>query len=263
MPIIAPLLSLIKIPHLRFLAIPLIMGLIYFVKKEAACFMEKHLGYRACIFDLDGTLANTLYSIAHFGNTALKAFGFSTIAPENYRTLVGNGADVLMQRMLSAVGASLSPEELLAFRREYDRLYESDPMKLVTAYDGLPQLISQLKEMGFMLGVLSNKPDNMTRFIVEKLYGGLFHRVQGQLPDVPKKPNPQAVLDMAAGFRLSPREILYVGDSGVDMQTGLNGGMDPCGVLWGFRSKEELLENGAKYLVKNAGELLAVATSEL
>lgn len=223
--------------------------------------MEKHLGYRACIFDLDGTLANTLFSIAYFGNTTLKAFGLPPIEPEAYRLLVGNGADVLMQRMLSSVGASLSPEELSAFRQEYDRLYESDPMKLVTAYEGLPELIARLKERGFQLGVLSNKPDNMTRFVVERLYGSLFDKVQGQLPNIPKKPNPQAVLDMAAGFRLSPREILYVGDSGVDMQTGANAGMDTCGVLWGFRSKAELLENGAKYLAQTAEELLAIASS--
>ncbi len=211
--------------------------------------------YRACIFDLDGTLANTLYSIAYFGNTALQSFGLPPIEAETYKTLVGNGADVLLRRMLQKVGATFSEEEFRSLRKEYDRLYESDPMKLVTSYEGLTELLARLKKEGLLLGVLSNKPDNMTRYVAESLYPDTFHHIQGQQENVPKKPDPTAALSIAKEFHLSPREILYVGDSGVDMQTGNNAGMDPCGVLWGFRGKQELLENGAKHLAETAGEL--------
>ncbi len=227
----------------------------YFQKYYRKLKNMKNTNYQACIFDLDGTLANTLESIAYFGNSTLEAFGFPPIPAEEYRYLVGNGADVLMKRMLFAVGASLSKEEFRKFREEYDRRYESEPMRLVTAYPGLWELLGGWKARGLRLGVLSNKPDNMTRAIVRELYGDLFDLVQGQKAGVPKKPDPAAVLEMAQRFSLPPEQILYIGDSGVDMETGRNAGMDPCGVLWGFRDREELLTYGAKYLVSSAHEL--------
>ncbi len=211
--------------------------------------------YRACIFDLDGTLANTLESIACFGNGTLEAFGLPPIPSEEYKYLVGSGADTLMKRMLARVGAELSEEELRRFRAEYDRRYESEPMKLVTAYPGLPGLLKELRGRGIRLGVVSNKPDNMTSAIVRELYGGLLDSVHGQREGVPKKPDPAAVLETAGELGVPPERVLYVGDSGVDMETGKNAGMDPCGVLWGFRDREELLAHGAKYLAANAEEL--------
>lgn len=215
----------------------------------------KDTSYRACIFDLDGTLANTLRSIAYFGNGALEAFGLPPIDPEEYKHLVGNGADLLMRRMLKRVGAEFSEEEILRFRAEYDRRYESEPMKLVEAYPGLQELLSGLRAQGIRLGVLSNKPDNMTRAIAAALYPGLIQAVHGQRAGVPTKPDPTAVLALAEELGARPGEILYVGDSGVDMDTGRSAGMDPCGVLWGFRSREELLAHGALYLAADAAEL--------
>ncbi len=211
--------------------------------------------YKACIFDLDGTLADTLQSIACFGNGTLNAFGYPSIDPEEYKLLVGNGADMLIRRMLARVGAGLSEAEIKNFRAEYDRRYESRPMHLVTAYPGLQGLLSKLKSNGVKLGVLSNKPDNMTRAIVSKLYGDTPGAVRGQLPGVPAKPDPTAALAMARELGVSPGDVLYIGDSGVDMDTAKNAGMDSCGVLWGFRTEEELLEHGAKYLAGDAAAL--------
>lgn len=218
--------------------------------------------YRACIFDLDGTLANTLESIAYFGNGALAAFGLPAIPAEEYKLLVGNGADTLLRRMARRVGAELSEERHRELRAEYDRRYESEPMKLVTAYPGLPELLSELKQRGLRLGVVSNKPDNMTNYIAQALYGGLLDAVHGQREGVPKKPDPAAVLETAAELGVSPAEVLYAGDSGVDMETGRNAGMAPCGVLWGFRDREELLSHGAEYLAANAEELRAIILGE-
>ena len=211
--------------------------------------------YKACIFDLDGTLADTLKSIACFGNGTLNAFGYPSIDPEEYKLLVGNGADMLIRRMLARVGAGLSEGEIKNFRAEYDRRYESRPMHLVTAYPGLQGLFSKLKSNGVKLGVLSNKPDNMTRAIVSKLYGDTPGAVHGQLPGVPAKPDPTAALAMARELGVSPGDVLYIGDSGVDMDTAKNAGMDSCGVLWGFRTEGELLEHGAKYLAGDAAAL--------
>lgn len=217
--------------------------------------------YRGCIFDLDGTLANTLNSIAYFGNGALRQFGLPEIDPEDYRLLVGNGADVLIARMAAHVGAELSAQELIALRAEYDRRYESEPMKLVTPYPGIKALLAELKARGIKIGVISNKPDNMTCCIVSELFGGLVDRVHGQRPGVPKKPDPTAVLETAAAFGLAPKEVLYVGDSGVDMETGKNAKMDACGVLWGFRGREELLAHGAVYLAEDAAALSSILLS--
>lgn len=211
--------------------------------------------YSACIFDLDGTLADTLHSIAHFGNGTLEAFGYPPIDPIEYKQLVGNGADLLMRRMLARVGAKLSEEELKRFRAEYDRRYADDPMALVGAYPGLPYMLPRLRESGMKLGVLSNKPDDMTRAIVAGLYPGIFHAVHGQREGIPTKPDPAAVLALAEELGAAPGGVLYIGDSGVDMDTAKNAGMDSCGVLWGFRSKEELLEHGAMYLAGDPAEL--------
>ena len=211
--------------------------------------------YSACIFDLDGTLADTLHSIAHFGNGTLEAFGYPPIDPIEYKQLVGDGADLLMRRMLARVGAKLSEEELKRFRAEYDRRYADDPMALVGAYPGLPYVLPRLRESGMKLGVLSNKPDDMTRAIVAGLYPGIFHAVHGQREGIPTKPDPAAVLALAEELGAAPGGVLYIGDSGVDMDTAKNAGMDSCGVLWGFRSKEELLEHGAMYLAGDPAEL--------
>lgn len=213
------------------------------------------MSYRACIFDLDGTLADTLHSIAYFGNGTLAAFGYPSIAPEEYKLMVGNGADLLMRRMLARVGADLPEEGVKKFRAEYDRRYAADPMALVGAYPGLPYVLPRLREAGLKLGVLSNKPDDMTRAITAQLYNGVFHAVYGQRPGIPTKPDPAAVLALANELGVSPADVLYIGDSGVDMDTAHNAGMDSCGVLWGFRSREELEAHGAMYLAGDPAEL--------
>ena len=218
--------------------------------------------FDACIFDLDGTLANTLTSIAHFGNATLKEFGLPPIPDEDYKALVGNGADVLMRRMLRTVGAQFPEEKICQFRAFYDHCYESDPMALVAPYPGILETLQALKEQGMQLGVLSNKPDNMAQYIVGDLFGGLIHQAHGQRTGIPTKPDPTAVLHMAADFGVDPSRVLYVGDSGVDMQTGRNAGMHPCGVLWGFRGEPELRENGAEFLAHTAQELCSIALSE-
>ena len=210
---------------------------------------------------MDGTLLNTLHSIAWIGNTTLHKFGLPPIETDAYKLLVGNGADTLMRRMLRTVGAKFSDAQLTEFRAEYDRLYESDPLRLVTPYPGIPELLRELKGRGFRLGVLSNKPDNMTRILAESFYAGLFDAIRGQVPGIPKKPDPTAALGIAKGFSIPPREIHYIGDSGVDMLTGKNAGMDSCGVLWGFRDRKELEENGAVFTVGSASELLETVMS--
>lgn len=221
--------------------------------------------YRACIFDLDGTLANTLGSIAYFANTALKERGYGEIETGAYRGLVGNGADVLMRGMLRTVlgGESYSEEDVAALRKTYDRLYESNPMYLVKSYPGMPETLKKLKAKGIRTAVLSNKPHNCTCAIIEALFPeGTFDLYYGQRPQVPRKPSPQGALLIAEELGAAPGEILYVGDTNVDMKTGRGAGMRTAGVLWGFRERGELEEAGPDYLVQRPEELYEIAVGD-
>ncbi|MBE6732120.1 MAG: HAD family hydrolase [Ruminococcaceae bacterium] len=212
--------------------------------------------FEACMFDLDGTLCNTLDSIAYFANSALTFYGYSPIDTQEYKLLIGNGADMLIRRMLNKVAGEYTEETVKAVRKKYDELYESEPLKLVEPYKGIPELLDKLHSMGIKITVLSNKPDDMTKAVVKGILGDKFDYVQGQKKEFEKKPSPQAPLYIAKEINVSPENILYLGDSGVDMQTAINSGFTACGVSWGFRSVEELKENGADFIAHTALEIL-------
>lgn len=213
---------------------------------------------KAVIFDMDGTVADTLRSIAGFGNSALKAHGFDEIDTELYRQLVGNGRDLLIRRMLATVGHPDDEAAYEAVGKTYDELYEADPTKLVEPYPGITELLHELRRRGIKTAVLSNKPDNMTCFVADSLFNGLFDIVHGQREGIPTKPEPSAVIMLCEELSVSPAECLYVGDSGVDMQTGANAGIPSVGVTWGFRGAAELQANGADHLIDSAAELLDI-----
>ncbi len=214
---------------------------------------------RACIFDMDGTIADTLASIAGFGNEALTACGYQPIPVQEYRTLVGNGADTLMRRMLTFTAGSFTEEDVARVRAVYDKAYGSDPMRQVTEYAGMRQTLLYMKEHGLKLAVFSNKPDDMTQQVAQHLYPGLFHAVRGQQDGIPLKPSPEGALLLAKELGVSPKECLYVGDTWVDMETGKNAGMETAGVLWGFRDREELEKAGACHIVSQPEELRVLA----
>lgn len=215
---------------------------------------------KACIFDLDGTLANTLPALVSIGNRALSACGYRTVAPDRYPALIGKGADRLITGLINIVtGVPPFPGELARVRTEYDRIYASDPLYLTKSYDGIPELLSELERRGVKTAVLSNKPHDMTCRVVSGLFPShLFSQCLGQRNHVARKPAPDGALEIANALHLDPAEILYIGDSGVDMQTGTAAGMITVGVLWGFRSEEELREYGAMHLVSHPSEILAL-----
>lgn len=214
--------------------------------------------YKACIFDLDGTLANTLNSIAYFANDALKKCGYDTIEVQKYRYLVGNGADLLMHRMLDTVCGEghYSDDQFKALRKVYDGLYESNPTYIVTNYNGMQDTIRALKRQEMKMAVLSNKPHNCTAAIVGALFeSGTFDACYGQRSEVARKPSPQGALLIAQELETEPKDCLYIGDTNTDMKTGNAAGMDTVGVLWGFRGRRELEENQAKYIIENPKEI--------
>ena len=222
--------------------------------------------YKACIFDLDGTLVDTLNSIAYFANSALKKCGYKEIEVQEYRYLVGNGADLLMRRMLNTVcgEGQYTEDEVRNLRATYDQLYESDPTNRVTNYDGMANTVESLREKGIKLAVLSNKPHNCTSAIVAALFEpGTFEVCYGQKPDVARKPSPEGALLIAKELKVAPNECLYIGDTNTDMKTGAAAGMDTAGVLWGFRTRRELEENHANYVLENPTEIEEIVAGSM
>lgn len=213
------------------------------------------------IFDLDGTLSNTLGSIAHFANMALRECGYGGIEPaERFRYLVGNGADELMRGMLRTVAGRADEAEVKRLRQVYDRVYAQDPLCLVEPYEGIGETLLRLQAGGVQLAVLSNKPDDMAKTVVGRLFSRVsFARCYGQREGVPRKPSPEGALQIAKELGVSPQECVYVGDTDVDMKTGKAAGMYTAGVLWGFRDKPELLAHGADCILSHPAELLPLA----
>ena len=215
---------------------------------------------KAVIFDLDGTLADTIASITYCGNLALSRFGLPSFGEEDYKHFVGDGAAMLIRRALLAAG----DERLEHFDEVYEtylEIFAKDCMYQVKPYEGICALLEELKRLSVRIAVLSNKPDRDSLRVVEELFGkGFFDFVQGQRADIPRKPDPAGVYRIMEAFVLPAGDFLYVGDSGVDMKTGRAAGIFTVGVLWGFRDREELVENGADAVISKPLELLSHLT---
>lgn len=207
----------------------------------------------AIVFDLDGTVCNTLEDLGECTNLALGDFGLPPHEIEEYKMIVGNGVDMQMRR---AIGESKYTKELAdkvkaAFKAYYDKNY----LKNTKPYEGMPEALDKIREMGLKIAVFSNKPDEFAGKVCTTLFGDRFDLIAGNKPGVPVKPDPTGLFAALKQMGVTPEETLYCGDSGVDMQTGKRAGIVTIGVEWGFRSKEELLENGADYLLKAPSEL--------
>ena len=210
---------------------------------------------KACIFDLDGTIGNTLDSMVYSVNLTLKEMGLSEISRSQCQEFVGNGARVLMEKALEAAGdpgASRIEEGM----QVYGRIFDENCTYHVTPCEGVPEMLHNLKEQGILLAVLSNKPHRQAVKAVHAIYGeGLFDWVQGQKDEIPRKPDPAGVFYVAKKLGADPKKCLYVGDSEVDVATGKNAGMKTIAVTWGFRTREELITAGAQYMIDKAEEL--------
>lgn len=212
---------------------------------------------KVCIFDLDGTLTNTLNAIAHFGNTALTAFGFEPIPVSDYKRYVGDGRTVLIHRMLNARNAD-TEENFEKVCRVYDQNYEADPLYDTDAYGGIRELLSNLKKRGIKIAVCSNKPDNVVRDVVKIIFGDIFDAVSGVIDGFPTKPEPYSALKIAEKLGAAPEDCLFIGDTNVDIFTAKNAGMTSVGVTWGFRDYEELADANANYIVDFPEDILKI-----
>lgn len=211
--------------------------------------------YKACLFDLDGTILDTVESIAHIANQVLAHYQLPAQPVESFNYFAGDGADVLMERSIRAAGGDMS--YLDEARAMYRRLFAEDPLYHVKAYDGMMETLKELKQRGVKLGVCTNKPHPAALGAVYGIYGKeLFDMIQGQVPEIPRKPAPDSAWIIAETFGVTPEECMYVGDTDTDMQTGNAAGMFTVGVLWGFRDRDELEANKAHAIISHPSQLL-------
>ena len=211
---------------------------------------------KACIFDLDGTLTNTLESMTYSVNLTLEEMGLSKITKDQCRLFVGNGARVLMEKSLKAAGDT-DASRIEEGMEIYGRIFDQNCTYHVTPYEGIPEMLKALKDRGIHLAVLSNKPDRQTVKVVKEIFGdNIFDYAQGQKDGIRRKPEPDGVWYLMEQMQVSKEECLYIGDSEVDAATGKNAGLKTIGVLWGFRDRKTLETAGADDLIDRPDELL-------
>jgi len=208
------------------------------------------------IFDLDGTLLDTIGDLAAACNHTLAACGHPKHPLDNYRTFVGNGITKLIERALPA--ECRTPEYVAEVRRQFVGRYQSHIADHTRPYDGVTELLDALRDRGIAVAVASNKYQAGTEILVERFFGDRFSVVFGQRDGVPVKPDPKIVRDILTATGVGEESALYVGDSDVDMATAANASVESVGVSWGFRSKEELIAAGARHLIDRPAQLLEI-----
>lgn len=206
------------------------------------------------IFDLDGTLLNTIADLAHSTNYALNKLGYPTHEIEKYNFMVGNGIDKLFERALPE--GEKSKENVLRVRKEFVPYYDIHNADDSRPYPGIPELLSYLQDAGIQITVASNKYQAATQKLIDHYFPEIhFTAVFGQREGIKVKPDPTVVFDILEVAKVTKEEVLYVGDSGVDMQTAANARVTACGVTWGFRPRAELEEFSPQYIVDTAEEV--------
>ena len=211
---------------------------------------------KLCIFDLDGTVLDTVHTIAYYGNLALRKNGIEPIEDAEYNYFAGNGAVNLIKRMLHYRGV-LTDERFETVFADYNAAYNANTTYLTAPFAGIVDTLDAIKQQGIKIAILSNKPHFATCGVINSLFGeGYFDCVYGQREHVPLKPDPTAVYQVIEKMDVKPEQCLYIGDTGTDMETGKNAALFTIGVLWGFRGREELTANGADLIIEKPCQLL-------
>lgn len=214
--------------------------------------------FEAIIFDLDGTLLNTLNDLADSVNTVLENEGYPTHPVEAYKIFVGNGLPNLLRQALpekQANNKNIIDDAVAKVKAEYATRWD----KKTRPYNGVDEMLNELKNKNVKMAILSNKPHDFMLQVVDKYFDSeMFYEIFGLRDDVPAKPDPAGALEIAEKMNLSPKDIAFLGDSNTDMKTATSAGMTPIGALWGFRTKDELEQYGAKYLISEPKEILGI-----
>jgi len=213
--------------------------------------------YQGIIFDLDGTLAYTLEDIADSMNRVLNNQDFPLHSYEKYKNFVGRGLRNLIKSSLPTENQNDSVIEKCYYLMLED--YNKNCLVKTRLYDGIEEMVKEIRKTNISMAVLSNKAHELTEKIVNALFGnGIFNPVFGALPSVPLKPDPASALQISRLWKINPKNIAYIGDSGVDMITANNAGIFAIGVLWGYRNKQEIINGGAKATIENPNDLTRI-----
>jgi phosphoglycolate phosphatase len=209
--------------------------------------------FKAVIFDLDGTLLNSLIDIADSVNFVLKKHNLPVHELEDYKMMIGNGIEKLVER---ALPKEISKSEFDNYLTEIKTVYKKNQIAKTKPYDGIIEMLKELEKNKISLNILSNKPIEFTIMVVKHFFSDIkFDNVLGARPNIPIKPNPHAVFEIIENLKLQKEDVLYVGDTGTDIQTANAAELNSVGVLWGFRGLEELMENEAEFIINKPQEL--------
>jgi len=212
--------------------------------------------YKAVIFDLDGTLVNSIEDLADAMNKVLTSNNYPTHSYDAYKYFVGSGIRSLVIKALPE--NQRDDAQINSCFEAMVSIYSKECINKTKPYAGIIDLLNQLKARNLKLSVLSNKADVLTKKITLALFPDYFEPILGLKLEAHKKPNPVVVLDMCKKLNIQPEEAMYVGDTAIDMQTANNANMLAVGVPWGFRDKKELIENGAKHILNHPLDLIAL-----
>lgn len=211
---------------------------------------------KAYIFDMDGTLVDSLESIAYFANKALEKFGLKTIPVERYKHLAGNGAATLVKRMIKENNGDESLFEKVSY--EYNTTYDNDFLYLTKPYDGVLEMLSKLKSQGCKTAIISNKPHSTAKKISDELFGDLIDVCFGKRDGYPVKPDPESVNEIIGILGVDKKDCIYIGDTITDMETGKNVGLYTVGVLWGFRDEDEIKSGEPQKIINHPLQILDI-----
>jgi phosphoglycolate phosphatase len=208
---------------------------------------------KAIIFDLDGTLLDTLTDIMESVNNVLDKYEFPTHKMQAYKYFIGNGIEVLTRK---AFPKDITESEFRNYFQEVKQEYESRQTLRTKPYNGIEEMLNKLLEKGISISILSNKPDEFAKPTVKHFFPNIkFDIVFGSRNGVERKPSPDAVFEILEKLNFQKEDCFFVGDTAIDMQTSVNAGVDGIGVSWGFRTIEELQENGAKHIIDTPNEI--------
>ena len=218
------------------------------------------------VFDLDGTLADTLADLTDAVNVGLRLLGYPLRSDHEVRQWIGEGMMILCRRAVAAAGphgAVLDDQSVAAMAAAFTDYYRAHRLDKTAPYPGIPELLDALTARGLKLAVFSNKPHDHTVALMDALFDRWpWSVVEGSREDRPRKPDPAVAREVLARMGLQPRHVLMVGDSAIDIQTARNVGAVAVGVTWGFRDRQELIQAGADHLIDRPADLLTLLTPE-